>query len=151
MMIAEPKLREVCRVISQASTELTMLLGERVELKLITPDVTEAKLAEQIQNEIVVNTIILLVSERFKISVEAILSDTRKRPAPDARKAAALLMHKYCVNPNDTLIGNALQMDRSTAHYNRNQAEDLILSNTSFRSEYNTVLKRVKKALAGNG
>ncbi|PLW90012.1 helix-turn-helix domain-containing protein [Mucilaginibacter sp.] len=154
-MITIGNVVEVCNIINEASSKLTMIIGEQVELRLITPALPGIEYNQQVitkmDREIMIHTILHSVCEQYMISIANLRGPSKLQSYCDARKSSALILHTHVVDMTDSEIGALLNMDRTTALYNRNQAEDLMLLNDNFSTLYNRILKRIKKALANNG
>lgn len=154
-MITIGNVVEVCSIINEASSKLTIIIGEQVELRLITPVLPGIEYNQQIitrmDREIMIFTILQATCEQYMISLASLRGPGKQQIYCDARKSAAKLLTTHVVDMADAEIGSLLNMDRTTALYNRNEAEDLMVVSDTFRAQYNKILKRIKKALASNG
>ena len=149
-MITIGNVIEVCNIINETSSKLTMIIGEQVELRLITPALPGIDYNKHI-NDPLMHTILSLVCEQFMTTKTHLRGNSRLRHITDARKITAYLLHKHVPGITDAELAYILGMERSTAHYNRTQAADLLITNNDFRFQYNQILKRLQKAISDNG
>lgn len=82
----------------------------------------------------------------FDVDKRVLLSNTRERPYPDARKAFMFLGVKYLDLPKRT-ISNYINRDHSTGLFCVTAAEDLILTSKGFKENVNTVKRMFFKSL----
>lgn len=154
-MITIGNVVEVCSIINEASSKLTMIIGEQVELRLITPALPGLEANNQIMvemnREIMIHTIINIVCEQFMVSVSALKGPMRNGPVCDARKVSALLLSKYVVDMTDIKISQILKMSRVNAATTLEKAEEYLTTESAFAFQYNQALKRLKKAITNNG
>ncbi|MEB0249253.1 hypothetical protein QN344_03850 [Mucilaginibacter sp. 5B2] len=148
-MITIANVIEVCEIVNQASSKLTMLIGEPVELRLIQPEIQLAynTVLQSIDKDMMIFNITDTVCAQYMTNIGKVCSTSKSSPLPDARKIIACLMAKYIDDITDQEIADVLNMDRSTAHYNRTKALELLQTNSAFRFQYHQVIKRLKSNL----
>jgi len=147
-MITIGNVIEVCKIVSEASSKLTLLIGQKVDLTVVTPEIpgitNNKQLSSKLEREILINSIVDVVCSQFMIDVAALRGGVKRHPLPDARKITAYLLHTHIYEITDGEVATIINIDRSSVHYNRSQCEELIGTDKAFRFHYNRILTNLK-------
>ncbi|MGZ3753613.1 MAG: hypothetical protein ACXVAY_01560 [Mucilaginibacter sp.] len=146
-MITVGNVTEICGLINDASTKITIIIGEEVELRLVKPEIIGSfarKLSVDVQREITINIIIEIVCSRYMVTRHKIKSSHRGQNETDARKLVCYLLSKI-VDVEAYKIASELKCSVAMANYWINKAKVLIDTDANFRFHLNETLKELKQ------
>lgn len=144
----------MCDVINDASKKLEKLIGHPVKLRVIHPEIIGfdyvEPLPKRIYEDFLLKSIIDLVCSDFDITIDQIRSRNRKQHLSDARKLIAYLMIQKSPSMSDTIIGEAINRDRTTALHCHRAAADLIFKNKAFIDRYTRIEAKLQQIINHN-
>nr|WP_067054104.1 helix-turn-helix domain-containing protein [Mucilaginibacter sp. L294] len=139
----------VMAVLTDASTRLSYLLGQPVEVKITKPVVPEMHPAEQsnlhLKSEALKIEITRQVCAQYMLSMAAIKGESRKHPLPDARKLIIYLIHEYVAGITDGQIAMLLCIDRTTVIHHRKACEGLLHTDKELGFNFRQIIKKLDK------
>lgn len=98
-----------------------------------------------------VSAIISIISGALNVPVYAILSESRRAEAKEARQICAYLINRFLPSVPTSEIAKALQRDRSTIHHTLNYVNDRISTNDErFINKLNAAEAAIKKMIDEN-
>jgi len=150
-MILTNDINDMLTIINEASAKLSVIIGEPVELQICKPTVAKNnpafEMVKRIDQEMLKISITQLVCNQYMISAGNLRSKNKLSEFVDARKTAAHLLSHYVDTITHEDIAVMLNIDRSTVSYSIKKANDLILTDKSFRFNYEQILDRLKSIL----
>lgn len=102
-------------------------------------------------HDITAEEILLMTSLAFDVTVEQLKSKLRSREVSDARHAACTLIMKFMPKMRLKQIGALLgNRDHTTIIYARAKVEDMLFSNSPFKTIYNEIISEINSLIYGN-
>lgn len=151
-MITIGNVIEVCKVIGDASSRLTMLIGEPVELQLITPNIPSLNernvIIKTIDDEILIHHIINAVCAQHMTSITQLRSQAKPDPLPDARKIALVLLKIHIPHYSFSRIGDILNRDPAAMSLGYKTASEMLKTDRRLRFNYTQTLVKLKEMIS---
>jgi hypothetical protein len=144
---------EICKVMADASSKITRLTGELVELSLIHPPIPGVEyrhLVGQIEKDLLIHAIVSVSCAQFMVNISAVRSISQTAELVNCRKVICGLLKRYVTAITDKEIAGIIDCDRSNVMYNRHKCDDLLETDSKFRFNYNQALKALKNTLTNH-
>lgn len=153
-MFRVDNLIEMCDVINAASTRLSQLLGQEVKLRILHPEVKGfyfmEPLPKRFYEDTLVRKIIDVVCDEYQITMEQLRSKNRLRKLVDARKMVSWFMKNLSEHTDNTVIGEVLNLHRTSVIHMLSCAEDLIKSDKVFYGRHVSIMDKLELELEEN-
>jgi len=133
---------EAVTIIAKAQKKLTKLIGQPVQLGIISPeiDLGQIPLPGLLKS---IEDVKAIVCEEMEITLEDISSQSRKQVIVDARKLATLAIYRLIKGVSIEQIADSLGYERTNFYSNNNSAKRLLISSRYFNGHFNAIRNRV--------
>lgn len=89
--------------------------------------------------ELRIKAVETIVLQSLGVEWEDLVSDSRDRPLPDARKILAYFIHKYCQRITSVSLGKYMNRDHATILYYLRKVDEFKTYDPAFRDKLNKI------------